>query len=192
MLKASPLSHHNPSCAAAAANQSLLSLRHFVEAMGRSSTGSSSSGCGGMPTEQPSPSEVTRRYPMESLSLQWDNSSEIRDRLRSGHHLLRHWDNKRKMATDSYVEKTVENLRLNHFVLQPMFEIVGRNDRALPILDNLMEQISKLFERSKCTYRLHGDRVYQEAWAIRRLCSLAKQQIFRRKPPQDKCYIYII
>lgn len=44
--------------------------------------------------------------------------------------------------------------------------------------DNLMEQTTKLFERSKVKFNFHQGRVYQESWAIRALGSLVKAQVF--------------
>ena len=141
---------------------------------------------GGDPSDDPSSSEPFRRYPLEGLYLRWDDDPAIRDRLRDGGHLMQHWDSKSKSAKNMFVEKLVENLRLNARVLSPLFRIMSNYERAQPVLDNLMQQISLLFDRSKVKFTLHGDRIYQEACAIRRLCALAKAQVFRKGPPKDK------
>ena len=129
--------------------------------------------------------EPLRRYPLDPLYLDWDNDKDVRDRLRAGGHLLVHWDPASKKTQNCFVEKTVENLRVNACVLRPLFKYMAQYDRALPILDTLMEQITKLFERSKIRFTLHSERVYQEAWACRRLASLAKAQVYRHAAPKD-------
>ena len=148
--------------------------------------GGGGGGPGGDPSDDSSSSEPFRRYPLDGLYLRWDDDPTIRDRLRDGGHLMQHGDSKTKSAKNMFVEKLVENLRLNACVLSPLFQIMSKYERAQPVLDNLMQQISFLFDRSKVKFTLHGDRIYQEAWAIRRLCALAKAQVFRKCSPKDR------
>ena len=170
--------------------------------MGKDSEKSSGSGSGGSPGSPDVPgggggergggdhgsgssNEKDMRFPMDNLHLDWDNHGEIRARLRNGGTLMKHWDTKQRRETDVYVEKLVENLRVNSCVLSPVFKLMAKHDRALPCIDNLMQQVDKLFDRSKIRFTNHQDRVYQETWAIRRLCSLAKAQVYRDGPPKD-------
>jgi len=160
------------------------------------SSGAASSSGESSPTPSPSgsksdsqSSERVGSWAMDDLAISWDNCDGVRSRLRENHHLMMHWDPKTSSAVDAHVEKNVGNLKVNHEVLSPMFKLMGANDRTLPNLDRLMEQVTKLFEKSKCRFNKHGDRVYQEAWAIRRLCSLGKAQLHRYTWPKDSLLI---
>ena len=150
------------------------------------STGSASSGHSGpsSPTSSSSSSERVGNWDMENLALDWDNCPVIRSRLRDVSYLMKQVNEKGDLV-DQFCEKTVANLRANDAVLSPVFKLMAVNDRTLPSLDKLMEQIQKLFVRSKVTYNKHGDRIYQDAWAIRRLCSLGKAQLHRSTWPKD-------
>ena len=160
------------------------------------SLGAASSSGESSPTPSPSgsrsdsqSSERVGNWAMDDLAITWDNCEGVRSRLRENHHLMMHWDPKTSGSTDAHVEKNVGNLKNNHEVLSPIFKLMGANDRTLPNLDRL-EQVTKLFEKSKCRYNNHGDRVYQESWAIRRLCSLGKAQLHRYTWPKDSLLHY--
>ena len=152
------------------------------------SGGSTASGSGSQSPRSSSSPTIPERvgsWAMDDLALTWDNCDHIRSRLRNYEHLMKHVDHKTGLYTEQYCEKTVANLRANATVLSPLFKLMSRNERTLPSLDRLMEQVSKLFLRSKVTYTKNGDRIYQESWAIRRLCSLGKAQIHRGQWPKD-------
>ena len=169
---------HHLSWHAAAAN-----LIRDGENMGRKSSGSSGSGACG------DGSNVVKEqigvYPLDGLAIQWDNMPEVRDRLRGGDNLLKHWDHVQKAIVNSHVGKVVENLRVNAFVLRPLFEIMAKNDQKSPCIDKLQDEVKLLFTRMKITFTKHQDRIYQDSWAIRRMCTLAKSQVFRDGPPKE-------
>jgi hypothetical protein len=49
-----------------------------------------------------------------------------------------------------------------------------------------MQQIAKLFDRSKLNLgEKRGDKVYQDAWALRRLCGVGKKETYRTSAPKD-------
>ena len=88
-------------------------------------------------------------WSMDDLSATWDNCPLVRERLRGGNQLLMNYDEKKHVATNSYVDKTTASLRLNHFVMSPVFKLMAKNEKTLPNIDRLLQQITVLFERSK-------------------------------------------
>ena len=127
------------------------------------------------------------------MSWQWHGiiARLVRERLRGGHNLNMNYDQEKHVATDSYVEKTIPSLKLNHFVVSPLLKMMAANDRTLPNLDRLLQQVTYLFERSKVNLGTkRGDRIYQEGWAIRRLCGVAKKLLYRPSLPKDQGGVY--
>ena len=132
-------------------------------------------------------------WPMDQLAQVWDNCPLTRERLREGHHLVMNFDNEKHIAIDQYVGKTTGALKLNHFVLSPLLKLMAENDKTLPSLDRLLQQIGYLYDRSKVNLGAkRGDRIYQDGWAIRRLCGVAKKMCYRPSPPKDPMGIYTI
>ena len=103
-------------------------------------------------------------WPMDELAVAWDNCPLVRERLRGGHNLNMNYDQEKHVATDSYVEKTIPSLKLNHFVVSPLLKMMAANDRTLPNLDRLLQQVT----------------------AIRRLCGVAKKLLYRPSLPKDQ------
>lgn len=179
---------HLPSCAEAAASQ----VVSKVEVPGPSILGffmprSSSSG---MPRDSNGAPMVDVKeqvsFSLDGLAVAWDNDPLIRERLRSdGGHLLKTYDAKLKQAVDGQIEIKVENLRVNACILSPLFKMMSQNEGASPCVEKLQLQVADLFNRAKVVYTKHGDRVYQDSWAIKRLCTLGKSQQFRGSPPKE-------
>ena len=90
-----------------------------------------------------------------------------------------HWDSERNQITNQYVEKTTHNIRHNRIQLQPLFHRMRDHDLQLPIIDNVIEEIRALYRCAKVA--VSYDTLYQEAWAARRLLSLAKNTLLHRK-----------
>lgn len=97
-----------------------------------------------------------------------------------------HYDHVSQREIVAYVDKTVANLKLNNFVLSPLLKLMRENDRTLPSLDRLIEQMGKVYECSRVRVEKHGDRLYQESWGLRRLCVLPKKEFNRPNPPKDR------
>ena len=131
------------------------------------------------------PREQPLGWPMDDLALRWDNTPEIRERLRDGHHLMMAYSPEVGQLVDVLVDKTVDNIKANRAVLSPVFQMMSEHDKQSPCIDRVMEQVSALFTRCKTTYSKHKDRVYQDSWAIKRLCTYAKSQRFRDGPPKE-------
>ena len=154
------------------------------------SLGGSSSGSGHHDSMvEASPTSTSKErvgtWPMDDLAEVWDNCPLVRERLRSGNHFLMNYDQEKHINTDGFVEKSIPTLKLNHFVLSPVLRLMGQNERTLPCIDRLLQQIGKLFDKAQVKYPKRGDRIYQDGWAIRRLVVLAKKQIYRPTMPKD-------
>ena len=123
---------------------------------------------------------------MDTLAQSWDDTPAVRERLRQHKSLLRGWDNTTKSESNVFVDKTVVNLKINAIIMKPLFHLMRDQDRTLPSLDRLMEQVKLIYERLQLKLNNHGDVIYQDAWAIRRLCQVAKKEINRPLPPKDR------
>ena len=177
---------HLLSCTAAAAGQGGV---WRVGAMGRSSY---SSGVSQDPDSPSYPKEQSPGWGMAGLALSWDNTPDVRTRLRNGNHLMMRWDPLLCIQTNELVETSIESIRINSFVLQPVFKMMAAHGRSSPTIDAVMEQVDELFKRVGVQFTKHKDRVYQESWAIRRLCTYAKAQRLRKGPPKEPLWETLI
>ena len=122
--------------------------------------------------------QLVGNYSLRGLAMAWDNTEKVRSRLRAHSRVLLHYDPKLKLEqVVSVVEKTVYNLRANHFVLSPVLNLVRTHQQLLPSIDRLIEELWQL-------YALHNlkpaaDTVYHEAWTLRQLSSLLKGEYCR-------------
>lgn len=126
-----------------------------------------------------SPTEKASHYSLEGVHNEWDAIAAVRKRLRDRDHLFMHFDSERGHLTNQYVEKTLNNVRLNRHQLQPLLRRMRTNALQLPIIDSVIEEIRSLYCCAKIT--VSYDVLYQEAWAARRLLSLAKNTLLHRK-----------
>ena len=165
-----------------------------VASMGRSR--SSSSGVSYDPDSPNCPKPQAPGYPLDDLAAEWDNTPEVRDRMRAGGHLMKAWNPTLMSATDDFFDHTVENIRANACVLSVVFKKMAQHEREIPSIDRIMDQVRDLFQRCKVTFTKHQDRIYQDSWAVRRMCTYAKAQRYRDGPPKetrvkDKYFIHV-
>lgn len=125
----------------------------------------------------------TGRYSLQTLAAKWDDTPEIRERIRQNQHLVRHWCPKKKQITDEDVSINVANIKCNYCVLKPVFQFMKANNLLVPCLDNVIEEVRTLFQR--CKVQFNGDRLYHESWSIRRLLTLGKSQLWKDRNPKD-------
>lgn len=144
-------------------------------------------GCGSRassPNSITTPKSVVGNYCLTSLAATWDDTPDLRDRIRRGEHLLMRMDNKTSgPVSDGFIEATTENIRLNSSVLKPILCMMQSNDLQLPPIEGLLGAIEQFYDLSKVSRST--DLVYQESWAIRRLIGKIKKFIYRSFPPQD-------
>lgn len=77
------------------------------------------------------------------LAIKWDNIAEIRHRMREGYNLLIHYDAKMKRAMNCEVERTMQNVKANLHVLQPVCKIISTD--GLPVIDELEYDVKQMF-----------------------------------------------
>ena len=135
-------------------------------------------------------------YPLDNLAAEWDNTPEVRDQMRAGDHLMKAWNPTLMSATNDFVDHTVENIRANACVLSAVFKRMAQHERDIPCIDRIMDQVRDLYQRCKVTFTKHQDRVYQDSWAVRRMCTYAKAQRYRDGPPKEPrvketCFIHV-
>lgn len=107
------------------------------------------------------------------LAVKWDNIPEIRHRMREGYNLLVHYDAKLKKATNSDVERNIQNVRANIHVLQPVCRMISTD--GLLIIDDLEYDIKQIF--SLYNVLASEKTISKQAWAIRYLIQVLKQQV---------------
>lgn len=126
-------------------------------------------------------------YSLQGLHIQWDNLKAVRDRLRMNSRLIMHWDPETEKLTNIYPEKTLQNVRKNREQLRPLLHLMKENKLFLPGIDGLIEEVRALYRCAKCACSY--DTLYWEAWACRRLLSLAKNTLLHRKfLSEDWCH----
>ena len=130
-------------------------------------------------------------YPLTGLALAWDNLPQVRTRMRAGYNLLTHFDCKLKKESNHAIEKTTKDLKVNYHALMPVCSLI-RNHGLLPNVDRLAEEIVRLHELSSTVC----DNAQKQAWAIRHLLSVLKNNVrvdkktLKKKIPQDHGYTF--
>ena len=127
--------------------------------------------------------EKSGKYSLDGLAVSWDDEPLIRNRMRNNENLMRHWDSKKGEETNDDVTRNVANLKLNYKVLAPLLVKMASNGHLLPAIDRIMEEVGKLLVRCKVPH--DGERIYREGWAIKKLLSLAKAQMWKDRTPKD-------
>ena len=156
---------------------------------GHADSPSTRAGCSGS-TSPWSAKQRVGNYDLENLSKKWDDDSVIRERIRNGFHLCRHWDHETKQETDTYVECCVDDARVNKLVVAPLLRLMKDNDLLLPSIDRLIQAICLFYEVGKKPRSL--EHCYQQAWSLRRIIQNVKSHCYIDTPPQDRmlnCYM---
>ena len=131
----------------------------------------------------PSPKSVVGTYSLDGVPVAWDNSPEIRDRIRAEYDIVLNWSKDQEKGVKEYVDGTKQNIILNYHVVKPLILLMKENDLSLPSVDRLIEAVDHFYKLLKLPRS--GEFCYQQAWAVRRLCSKLKSCIYRPQPPQD-------
>lgn len=116
--------------------------------------------------------------PFDGLALMWDNTPDIRHRLRGGGNLLVHYDTKLKKECNFAVEKTTANVKANKYVLKPVCKLIRENGKC-PDIEVLERQVRQVF--SLYTVNTVSKVVQDQAWAIRHLIAVLKGTV---RPPK--------
>ena len=125
---------------------------------------------------------VVGTYDLDGMAISWDNNPSVRERIRQGKNLCLALDVKGE-PTSSYVDPTMDNLKLNSCVLTPVLSLMKGHGLQLPSIEKLISAVDDFFSLAKLS-RTKED-CYQEAWAIRRMIVRSKKLCYRHCPPQD-------
>lgn len=145
-------------------------------------------GGGGSRASSPTSScktSVVGHYELDGVPTAWDNNPSIRARIRENKNLCVALDHKENEVVSTYVNATVENLKINSAVLEPLAAIMKENSLQLPSIPKLIGAVEEFFRIAKLSRS--SDECYQESWAIRRLIGKLKRFTYRPTPPQDSC-----
>ena len=140
---------------------------------------------GGSRTSSPgaSPKNVlVGSYSLKGIAMEWDNQPAIRERIRENQSLVLAMNHETGKGESIYVNATLENLRLNSVVLEPLAVRMKDNNLQLPSIDNLIASVDEFFQLAKLSRG--SDHCYQEAWSLRRLIGKLKRFTYRTCPPQ--------
>ena len=122
------------------------------------------------------------------LALVWDGDTRVRARLRDHGRLLLECVPGKKFPQTPLesvaVPKSTANARANDFVLGVVLEIMSAAPGLkLPVIDWMVEAVGTLYSFNRVG--ASSTTTYQDAWAVRRLCQLVKQRLYKPKPPKD-------
>ena len=116
------------------------------------------------------------------LHLDWDNSPDVRSRIRDGSKLM--LPHPCLGISDGAVDRSVHNCRFNKHVLLPALERWHKHGPdSSPSIDHLYEEVSKLY-RICLRPDVGATEIYRDAWALRKLMGLVKAQPSKQAVPQ--------
>lgn len=136
---------------------------------------------GGSPTM--SPRSLVGNFDMDGIPLLWDNDPGVRARMRNAENLCLAVDVATQSQVSSFVDATVENVKVNACVLRPFLPLMKDHDLHLPAINPLTAVIEKFFVMTKLSRT--NEHCYHQAWTIRRLIGRLKKFTYRPYPPQD-------
>ena len=123
-----------------------------------------------------------------SLAKTWENTPEIRARIRDPRRLVLQSSGAKGSeltapARCDVVAKTVENARGNKIVLLPVLSSMSDNFK-LPTIDALLLEVEEVHKQVLHEAATATADVYQDGWAVRRLCQLVKGRCYKKTPPK--------
>ena len=126
-------------------------------------------------------------YDLSDLPGEWDQSSDIRQRMRHDKNLVVAYDNDGNVSND-FVTATSQHVKLNSCVLRPIAQKMCENGLLLPAIDRLILAIEEYYVLAK--RHIGHEKAYHEAWAIRRLIGKLKRHVYRKAPPEDCTWLH--
>ena len=122
----------------------------------------------------------------EGLAKSWDNSERLRARLHDVQRLVVTVpaEDDKEQAPANVVPKTVANLRYNHHAMRPLVRLMSPHQDCVPCLTALTNELRIFF--GKGSLNPSQATLQDQAWSLRYLFSVLKQQTYRSKPPKDE------
>lgn len=133
----------------------------------------------------PSSRALVGNYDLAGLPAEWDQSADIRERMRNDLNLTVAYNSHGKESNE-YVTATTDHVKLNACVLRPLAELMAANNLLLPAIDRLIFAIEEYYNMAKRS--ISHEKAYHEAWSIRRLIGKMKRNVYRQSPPEDPTY----
>ena len=125
----------------------------------------------------------------------WDNDAAVRTRLRESECMLVVVEGvggaEVAPAPGMVIAKSVANARANAVVLRAIMGWIASQvpGMKLPSIDLLLCAVAALYDKNRLLK--DGQRMYQDAWGLRRLAQLVKARLYKQCPPKDRvCCIY--
>ena len=108
---------------------------------------------------------------IEGIVEEWDQCTELRERLRSGGKII-------STPACQDITTCVSNAGL----LQPLLiRMAGEKDRTLPAIDQLRDELQALLDKNKRGVDAEGTDLQKVSWAIKKLCGFMKTKARRRE-----------
>ncbi|CAE7877616.1 unnamed protein product, partial [Symbiodinium microadriaticum] len=119
----------------------------------------------------------------------WDNDAAVRTRLRESECMLVVVEGvggaEVAPAPGMVIAKSVANARANAVVLRAIMGWIASQvpGMKLPSIDLLLCAVAALYDKNRLLK--DGQRMYQDAWGLRRLAQLVKARLYKQCPPKD-------
>ena len=119
----------------------------------------------------------------------WDNDAAVRSRMREHRCMLLVVEGAEKQvvpAPVTVIAKSVANARANAVVLRAVMAWMSNQvpGLKLPSIDLLLCGVAALYDKNMILK--DGQRMYQDAWGLRRLAQLVKARLYKLTPPKDR------
>ena len=93
---------------------------------------------------------------------------------------------------ETFVERSIHNVRQNKMVLAPALRRWGKHDpEAVPHVDFLFHEVQELMKDSSPDNANEGD-IHKDCWALRKLMTMVKAQLSKTNPPRASSPKYFI
>ena len=126
------------------------------------------------------------------LAKAWDASERLRTRLRDVQRLVVAVpeEDAKEQAPQGVVAKTVANLRYNHHSMRPLLQLMAPHKDCVPCLNGLVAELRAVFSKACLNPSLIT--LQDQAWSLRYLFGVFKQQTYRDKAPNDEVMIQLM
>ena len=121
---------------------------------------------------------------MTGLNDEWDQNKCLRERVRTLSRLLvdKPPAGEKEAAADMHIARTMENVKYNTAVLQPLLARMKNDQDKIPCINATQEQLKLLFEGVGQNATLKN--LSDQAWSVRYLFGVLKQVRYREKAPK--------
>ena len=119
----------------------------------------------------------TKPYEANGLAINWENSDQLRNRLREHGKLMMH-PKSQKVAAN-----TIKNAILNVEVLKPAVLRLRASNGKMPVIDELIAECVAVYQ--KVGKEPYNDVACKDAWTLRRMLSWLKRKATRGEVGKD-------